>query len=64
MSGIDLPDSFNDLYKRWKGFPTEKLLELSQRAIRDLNMQEILALRLIFTERYQLELQESHNVAI
>ena len=57
-------DYYGDFYKEWQSLPVERLRILSERAIRDLSMPEILALRLIFKERYQRELQESHENSI
>ena len=57
-------ETFNYFYEIWKGLPTDRLREISELAIRDMNMQEIIALRMIFSERYQKDLEESRKNSI
>jgi hypothetical protein len=57
-------DDWTEFYEKWQDLPRERLLALSERAIRELEMQEIMALRIIFRERYEKELKESHLFAV
>ena len=57
-------DDFTEFYECWKGLPLARLHEIAERVIRDLEMPGILALRLVFLERFGQEVEESHRCAI
>ena len=57
-------DDWTEFYEKWRELPRERLLALCERAIRELEMKEIMALRMIFKERYAKELKESNLFAV